>query len=239
MTEYKISICSDRALTVEFIDENKYTANQCARDFESALRERGGDWLEDTKIMMTSVVVIYNPACLAYRKANSIMGKTAKSICNPKSAPQPAQKQKVHCIPAFYCLDTDEVSQRLGIGRDDFVKAHSGRDYLACTVIEKGVVRLRHTVYRESIRVEEKQIERGSVVFDGKYTYIATETAISNLPVVAKTFVDPFDPETGETYCPVGEYVRFIPVGENKFKKLADKGEYETDIRRVSGGEDL
>ena len=238
MTDYKISICSDCSLEVGFTDENKYKANRMARELAKVLEEGNYPWLENVKVMMTSVVVIYDPCLMIYRKVYSFLGKTAKKICKNSDRPESAKKESVHCIPVCYGLDTDCVCKVLDMEREEFVKAHSGRDYLACTVLEKGIVRLKHTCFKEQIRVEKKEIQRGWVVFDGKYTYITTENAVSDLPVIGKTFIDPFDSKTGDPFCKVGDFVRFVSVGENKFKKLSDKGEYEITIRKVSEGEE-
>ena len=239
MIKYRIMIVSDKALSVEFADDDPVASGIWARELAAFLEGSGKDWLDGVKVFSKSVTLIYNPAYCGYRslslKLRLIIFRIERTVQEKIS--DKSRKSKVHYIPVCYgdtyAKDMAWCAERLGISRDELVGIHTGKDLLVKCHLYYGQACLSPVCEREGVRTDAKRVAAGDILFDGSVTLIAASDQESDLPVIGHTYVKTYDTSSSSSIFAEGDYVRFVSVGENKFKKLSDKGAYDTEMRRV------
>ena len=233
--EYEMLIVSDRSLCIDFKGRSLNQRSAIALEYSALLKEKNYIWVEAFKVLGSSVTVIYNPTLCTYKKASSALSRLVRAV----KITEPDGKRRVHCIPACYCgeyaPDVLNTARELGITEEELIKLHTSRDNLVLGGALAGELWLSPAEDSRRITVPEKTAVKGSIVFDGVHSYITSSDRVCDKPVIGRTYVDTFDFEKGEFLIKEGEYIRFVSVGENKFKKLADKGEYEIQLRKAGG----
>ena len=226
-------IASDRSLCIDFKGQTLNQRNALAVEYASVLNEKNYAWVDSFKVLGSSVAVIYNPTLCTYKKASATLSRLVRAV---KGA-DPEGKRTVHCLPVCYggeyAPDISFAAKELGISEEELVKLHTSRDNLVLAGALGGELWLSAAESAKRITVSEKTAVKGSVVFDGVQSVIVSADRTCDMPVIGRTFVDTFDFGKGEFLIKEGEYIRFVGVGENKFKKLADKGGYEIQLRRA------
>lgn len=239
MKDYRILYCGDTAFSVEFGSSISPTANALVHALAAELEKYRGIWLTETVPSFRSLLVIYDPVSVKPEKVK----KKLEKICGSLSAGADVNSKKRTvlipvCYGGKYGEDLEDVARINSLTAEEVIKIHSGTDYLIYMLgFLPGFPYLGGLDSRlETPRLDSPRtkIPAGSVGIGGSQTGIYPLASPGGWRLIGKTPVRPYDASRNPAVLyKAGDYIRFVPVGEDEFDRidrLAEKGEYECPV---------
>lgn len=230
MIEYKIRICGDSAVIVEFPGVSPIEANERARWLCSELEKSKLADCIDLAVTMTTLSVVYDPVICPLEKVTYTVRRTISKNKKRTVFDDKNERKKVHYIPVCYAgqyaPDLSKAAHALSVSGEKLIEEHTAVDYLVYTsdpveglFVSDGV--------RDIPDSQAVHAVKFSIIVQGRHTFIAPNEGEYRGFVIGRAAVGSFDGVSA------GDYLHFVPVTENRFKKINQNDEYEIKIRRV------
>ena len=240
MQNIKIVPEGDASLLIQFEQVISPEVNQKIAAAAKLIRAQQISGIIDMIPTYCSLLINYNPLVISYEA----LFKRVESIVRMESHSE-AGKKKVWEIPVVYGgaygPDLSAIAEHAGISEEEVIKIHSSKDYLMLGFLPGftylgGLDEKIHTPRLASPRV---RIPAGSVGIGGSQTGIYPMDSPGGWQLMGMTPVKTYDPDR-ETPILVeaGDYIRFVPVTEEKYleiKAAVEAGTYEVTVHE---GED-
>ncbi|MBR1856414.1 MAG: 5-oxoprolinase subunit PxpB [Oribacterium sp.] len=242
MQNIKIVPEGDASLLIQFEQVISPEVNQKIAAAAKLIRAQQISGIIDMIPTYCSLLINYNPLVISYET----LYKRVESIVRMESHSE-AGKKKVWEIPVVYGgaygPDLGAIAEHAGISEEEVIKIHSSQDYLIYMLgflpgftYLGGLDEKIHTPRLASPRV---RIPAGSVGIGGSQTGIYPMDSPGGWQLMGMTPVKTYDPDR-ETPILVeaGDYIRFVPVTEEKYleiKAAVEAGTYEVTVHE---GED-
>lgn len=225
MEQFKILICGDSAITVEFgdtIDPIIYGKVSSLNDYISSEKIHG---IIETIPTYRSLMVQYDPLLLSY---DEIVKKVNFALDNLKETPQ--KSRKIYTIPVCFegdfAPDLAYVAKYHNTTADQIIKEFCSKDFLIYMLgftpgfpYIGGVPDTLATPRLSSPRVE---IPAGSVGIGGVQLGIYPLNSPAGFQLVGNTPVSLYDPNRLENpvLLEAGAYIRFTPICIDKYNEI-------------------
>lgn len=223
-----VAHASDDSVVIRFKDEISPAVAGEVRLARLAVEKLGLPWVTDLVSSYNELLVIYdNSAVEPFKAMACIMGALSSTGTEVQS------KALVTEIPVCYGgefgPDLGFVAQHTGLGEDELISIHSGRDYLIYMIgFTIGFPYLGGMDARlETPRLlsPRQMVPRGSVGIAGKQTGIYSLDTPGGWQIIGRSPASLVNLErTPPAVLSAGDYVRFIPISEDEYRKLAEMG---------------
>lgn len=239
MQNIKILTAGDSSLLVEFGSEISPQINQKIAATVKLMHEQNIEGVVDVIPAFCSLLINYDPRVIRYEQ----MKKRIEGILKVDIRTG-VQTKKIFEIPVLYGgdygPDLPYIAEHAGLTQEEVIKIHSSSDYLIYMLgflpgfcYLGGLDERIHTPRLANPRLK---IPAGSVGIGGSQTGIYPLDSPGGWQLMGMTPVKTYDPAR-ETPILVqaGEYIRFVPIDEAEYKRIAElvgRGEYECPVRR-------
>ena len=233
MDTIKIKTAGDSSLLVEFGQEISPAINRKIAGLVQLIREQQIAGIVDMIPTYCSLLINYDPRVVLYDElAQRISALTKLELTSG------SQRKRVYEIPVCYGgkygPDLALIAQHAGLSEEEVIRIHSSSDYLIYMLgflpgftYLGGLDERIHTPRLPNPRLK---IEAGSVGIGGSQTGIYPLDSPGGWNLMGMTPVKTYDPNREKPILvEAGEYIRFVPVDEAEYLRIAElvnKGEY-------------
>ena len=234
MDGYVFLPVGDCALAVEFGNAISEEINGKVRSLAKALKGAAITGITEWVPTYRSLLIYYDPCVISFRRLASLLhgviGKAGTAIQAGK---------RIWEIPVLYGGEYGEdigfVAAHAGIAPEDVIRLHSAAEYriymlgfLPGFAYLGGLDKKLHT---PRLKTPRTRIPPGSVGIGGEQTGIYPIASPGGWQLIGRTPARPYDPrrETPILF-EAGDYVRFVPVDEERFldiEKRVEAGTYK------------
>lgn len=230
MIGYNVRICGEKALIVEFPDVSSKEANERARWLLSELKKtKIADCIE-LAVTMTTLSVAYDPVLCPLEKVTYTVRKIISKNKNRTVFDDKNERKRVHYIPVCYAEqfapDLSAAADLLSVSSEDFIGQHTSRDILVYAIDPLEGLFLEENG-QELPCTKTAYTDRLSVIVCDKQTIIAPRDGEYRGFVIGKAAKGSLGG------IEAGDYLRFVSVTENRFKKTDENDDHEIKMRRV------
>ena len=237
MQDARIRIAGDSSLLVEFGKEINPEINGQIASFVQLIREQQIEGIIDMIPTYCSLLINYDPRIILYDDIkNRIQDLLKIEIAGGE------RSKRIFEIPVCYGgeygPDLELIAKNAGLSEEEVIKIHSGTDYLIYMLgflpgftYLGGLDERIHTPRLPNPRI---RIEAGSVGIGGSQTGIYPLDSPGGWNLMGKTPVRTYDPNRDPAILvEAGDYIRFVPIDEDEYKRIADlveRNEYEVTV---------
>jgi len=241
----RIEAYGDSGIRIQFGEDISKETNEKIRCFCLLLKEKRIPGVIEWIPTYTAVSLIYDPFIIFY---DQLKERIEKSFAEMKEMELPAAK--ITEIPVLYGgeegPDISLVAERNKLDEQTVIDIHTSRDYLIYMMgfipgftYLGGMSEKIATSRKSNPRAE---IQAGSVGIAGKQTGIYPVKSPGGWQIIGKTPVKLYDEsKASPILLEAGNYIRFMPIGEQEFMEIEQKmkaGSYipRTTLMQRAGG---
>ena len=223
----KIYPVGDMALSVDFGNVISEEINEEVMQMEHVLQKENIPGILEMLPSYRALLVRYNPELLSYahltEKIEKLQGKGG-------SIEESRRRKKIRLIPCCYGgkygEDLKGMEKLTGLSEREIIAIHSGTDYKIYMLgFLTGFVYLGgmdERIAAPRLDVPRVAIPAGSVGIGGKQTGVYPIASPGGWRLIGSTPVRFYDPMAEKPIlCSAGEYIRFVPVSESEYEKIA------------------
>ena len=238
MQDIKILTAGDSSLLVEFGHEISPDINKKITATVQLMRQQHIEGVVDVIPAFCSLLINYDCRVISYAEIKERIEALLKVEVKAGESTKRVYEIPV-CYGGEYGPDIENIAEHAGLSVDEVIKIHSSQDYLIYMLgflpgfcYLGGLDERIHTPRLANPRVK---IAAGSVGIGGSQTGIYPLDSPGGWQLMGMTPVKTYDPDREvPILVNAGEYIRFIPVDEDEYKRikeLVDKNEYQVVIR--------
>ena len=230
MIEYKIRICGDKAVIVEFPGVSPKEANERARWLRAGLESSKIADCADLEVTMTTLSVSYDPVICPLEKITYTVRRIISKNKNITVFDDKNERKRVHYIPVCYmgqfAPDLSAAAGTLSLSSEKLIEQSTSRDILVYAA--DPVEGLFLSEGGQDIPCfGTSRAAAMSVIVRDRQTLIAPNDGEYRGFVIGRAAKGSLDG------IEAGDYLRFVAVTENRFKKISENDKHEIKIRRV------
>jgi KipI family sensor histidine kinase inhibitor len=234
MHKIRIVTAGDSSILIEFGREISPEINKRISALTQLMKEQHIEGVVDMIPAFCSLLINYDPRVISYDELKERLEHLLKIETKAGE-----ERRRIFEIPVCYGgeygPDLDNIARHAGLTPEEVVQIHSSRDYLIYMLgflpgfcYLGGLDERIHTPRLANPRIK---INAGSVGIGGSQTGIYPLDSPGGWQLMGMTPVKTYDPAR-ETPILVeaGDYIRFVPVDEEEFKRIkesVDRGEYQ------------
>ena len=234
-TNLRFLPCGDSAMTVEFSSDMNERTNRQIRYVAAALAEKGVKGISECVPTFCSLTVYYDPFRISAKKIKS----TILSIMAGYRE-DAGETRRVFLIPVCYdgqhAPDMEDVCKLTGLTKEQVISIHAGTDYLLYML---GFLPGFPYLGGMDKRIEDPRLDSprttipvGAVGIGGKQTGIYPLASPGGWRLIGRTPVKVYDPQREDPIVyRAGDYIRFCPITEAEFDKIAAEGGSDIEMR--------
>ena len=238
MEKIRIAAAGDSSILIEFGQEIKPEINQKISATVQLLKAQHTPGVIDIIPAFCSLLINYDPRVIQYQEMKKRMEDILKIEVKAGET-----RKKVFEIPVCYGgeygPDIQQIADHAGLSVEEVIKIHSSCDYLIYMLgflpgfcYLGGLDERIHTPRLANPRLK---IAAGSVGIGGSQTGIYPLDSPGGWQLMGMTPVKTYDPDREvPILVEAGDYIRFIPIDEEEYKRIKDlveKNEYQVTIR--------
>ena len=232
MQKPKILVAGDSSVLIEFGNEILPETNRRIAATVQLIREQHIEGIVDMIPTYCALLINYDPRVILY---DPLVQRLQSLLKIEVSAGE--SKKRIYEIPVCYGgkygPDMDTIAKHAGLTEKEVISIHSSRDYLIYMLgflpgftYLGGLDERIHTPRLQTPRV---RIEAGSVGIGGSQTGIYPLDSPGGWNLMGKTPVRTYDPEREvPILVEAGEYIRFVPISEEKYLEIMEQVENGT-----------
>lgn len=235
----KIYPVGDMALSVDFGNVISEKVNEEVMQLEHTLQEEKIPGILEMLPSYRALLVRYDPAQLSYALLSEKIGKAQGE---KGSGENHSSRKIIRLIPCCYGgkygEDLKGMEALTGLSEKEIIEIHSGTDYKIYMLgFLPGFVYLGgmdERIAAPRLDVPRVVIPAGSVGIGGKQTGVYPIASPGGWRLIGSTPVRFYNPSAEKPIlCSAGEYIRFVPVSESSYEKIAADvaaGTYRAEI---------
>lgn len=225
MDGYVFLPVGDCAVTVEFGREISEEINGKVRSLAMALKSAAIPGILEWIPTYRSLLVSYDPEKISCRRLLGLLRRLINTAGQAAQAGRRVWKIPV-CYGGEYGEDLSFVAQNAGMTAEEVVKLHSTVEYriymlgfLPGFAYLGGLDKRIHT---PRLKTPRTRIPPGSVGIGGEQTGIYPIASPGGWQLIGRTPVKPYDPKrTVPILFEAGDFLRFVPIGEDVFREIS------------------
>ena len=237
MAGFDITVAGDSAINLEFAKTISPQTSGMIRVAAQTLTDDPIPGVRELVPTFCSLMVTYDPCAIGYDElCRRVQGKLRNL------AAAEAGINRIVVIPVCYGgefgPDLGTVAEHAGMGEDEVIAVHSGRDYLIDMLgflpgfaYLGGLDERLHTPRLTQPRIE---IPAGSVGIGGAQTGIYPLASPGGWQIIGRSPVRPYDPDRKPPILyQAGEYLRFTPISRAQYDAIEAQiaaGDWECDV---------
>lgn len=235
MEQIRFLSCGDSAVTVEFSKNISEETNKKIRFLAAKIESEKVKGIRECVPTFCSLTVYFDPLVTTRKKTEKNILKIINSYKEGSEG-----KRRVFLIPVCYeneyAPDMDDVCELTGLSKQEIIDIHSKTDYLIYMLgFLPGFPYLGGMDERiEAPRLDSPRttIPVGAVGIGGKQTGIYPLASPGGWRLIGRTPVKVYDSERENPIVyKAGDYIRFYPIDEDEFQRIAESGGHEIEMR--------
>ena len=234
MQEIRILTAGDSSILIEFGKEISPEINRKITSTVQMMKEQHIEGVVDVIPAFCSLLINYDPRVISYGEIKERLKKLVRFEVKTGEERKRIWEIPV-CYGGEYGPDIANIAEHAGLTEEEVIRIHSSRDYLIYMLgflpgfcYLGGLDERIHTPRLANPRIK---INAGSVGIGGSQTGIYPLDSPGGWQLMGMTPVKTYDPKREvPILVEAGDYIRFVPVDEDEFKRikeLADKDEYQ------------
>ncbi|MCG2580014.1 MAG: 5-oxoprolinase subunit PxpB [Marinobacter sp.] len=225
----KISAVSEDSVLITLADAISDTLPRRIARLCHRIEASSGDWLVDLVPSYTTLLVIYDPVRIDFRRVEAHLKSSLRkaSETGADSASGDLSGQITHDIPVYYSPETgpdlEWIARNNSLSVDDVINYHSGGTY---TVYAIGFApgfgfmgQVDPTIAVPRKDTPRSRVPAGSVGIANRQTAVYPKASPGGWQLIGRSPVSLFDP-VNLSLLNVGDLVRFHPITRQRFIEL-------------------
>jgi KipI family sensor histidine kinase inhibitor len=220
---YRILLCGDTAISVEFGDRIDPEINALVRRLYELLKAGGHTGIVDLNPTYRSLFIQYDPRECSFERLTGIVEQ-----CLPCVGALSEEVPVVKDIPVRYGgefgPDLEQIATLHGLGIDEVIGLHCAPLYRVYMIgftpgfaYLGGLDERLHTPRRKESR---KRVAAGSIGIADQQTGIYPIDSPGGWQIIGRTYVKIFDPERENPFfLEAGDLIKFRPIAGEEFEK--------------------
>lgn len=238
MQDTKIKIAGDSSILVEFGNEISPEINARIAATVNIIRDQHILGIVDMIPTYCSLLINYDVRVIRYEELKKRIKAILRADIKGSSG-----KKRIYEIPVCYGgeygPDMEFICKNAGLSEEEVIAIHSSKDYLIYMLgflpgftYLGGLDERIHTPRLSNPRLK---IPAGAVGIGGSQTGIYPMESPGGWQLMGSTPVKTYDPDRAvPILVEAGEYIRFVPVDEAEYKRIAElvaRNEYEVVVK--------
>lgn len=220
----KILPCGDSAVSVRFEENISPETNARVTAFARAVEKARIKGVAELVPSYCALMVRYDPTILPYKNIISALGE----IKSEKTEADGAERivELPVCYGGEYGPDLSFVAEHAGLSAEETVRLHASADYpvymLGFTPGFPYLGGMDARLNTPRLQTPRTHVEAGSVGIAGAQTGVYPVASPGGWQIIGRTPLRLYDPAREKPFLlTAGKKLRFIPIDEASFKKLA------------------
>ena len=222
--EMRILPEGDRALVVDFGEYISESVNDKVNRLCQRLQERHVDGIQELLPTFRSLLILYDPAVTSMKRLQAVI--ETLDVSKAESGQKEKRILRIPCCyGGKYGEDLEAMEAVTGLSSEEIIRIHSGTDYRVYMLgflpgfAYLGGLDERIAVPR--LKIPRLSIPAGSVAIGGNQTGVYPIDSPGGWRIIGSTPIAFYDPDReSPILCRAGDYIRFVPVGEEEYREI-------------------